>query len=82
MKCDICEQEKEKVIPFYWGFFKTSYEPEKWINACEKCCRRFQKASHLYAYHREELLNLEQEIKFNVEKKKEKVKTRTLIKED
>ena len=28
MKCDICEEEKDNLIPFYWGFFKTEYEPE------------------------------------------------------
>lgn len=67
MKCNICNQEKEKTIPFYWGFFKTKYEPEKWINACEKCCRRFQKASHTYSHNRTELLELEQEIKNNIE---------------
>ena len=28
MKCDICEKEVSKTIPFYWGFFKTNYEKE------------------------------------------------------
>ena len=55
MKCDICEKEVSKTIPFYWGFFKTNYEKEKWINACENCTRKFQQASHLYKIDRTKL---------------------------
>lgn len=69
MKCDICGEEKEKVIPFYWGFFKSEYEPEKWINACEDCCREFQRASFGYSYNRTPLIEMENKIKENVKKK-------------
>lgn len=75
MKCDICEEEVSKTIPFYWGFFKTNYEKEKWINACENCTRKFQQASHLYKIDRTKLLELEQTIKHNINQKN-KTKTR------
>ena len=74
MKCDICEREVEKTIPFYWGFFKTEYEPEKWVNACPDCCRKFQRASHGYNYNRNELIEFEAKIKEQLEKKKVKVR--------
>lgn len=75
MKCDICGKEVLKTIPFYWGFFKTNYEKEKWINACENCTRRFQQASHIYKTDRTKLLELEQTIKNNINQKN-KIKTR------
>ena len=76
MKCDICEREVDKTILFYYGFFKSEYEPEKWIEACDECCRRFQKASHGYKYNRTDLIELEQQIISNVNKSKVKVRRR------
>lgn len=73
MKCDICEKEVSKTIPFYWGFFKTNYEKEKWINACENCTRKFQQASNIYNLNKEELIKLEQEIKENQNKRQIKI---------
>lgn len=70
MKCDVCEREVEKTILFYYGFFKVEYEPDKWVNACPNCCRKFQKASHGYKYDRTPLIEMEQQIIKNVEKKK------------
>lgn len=69
MKCDICDKQVEKTIPFYWGFFKSEYEPEKWVNACPDCCRKFQKASHGYKYDRTELIEFEQTIKNKVRRR-------------
>lgn len=62
MKCDICKKER-KVIPFYWGFFKTEYEPEKWIKACPSCCREFLRASNAYNFDKEPLKKMEQKIR-------------------
>nr|DAL65810.1 MAG TPA_asm: hypothetical protein [Caudoviricetes sp.] len=70
MKCDICEREVKKTIPFYYGFFKSEYEPEKWIEACDECCRDFQRASFGYLYERTPLIEMERKIIKNVEKKK------------
>lgn len=66
MKCDICEKEVEKTIPLYWGFFKSEYEPEKWVNACPDCCKKFQQASSVYCVNRTPLIEFEQEIKEKV----------------
>ena len=73
MKCDICNKETNKTIPFYWGFFKTNYEPDKWINSCEKCSKRFIQASNIYNLNKEELIKLEQEIKENQNKRQIKI---------
>ena len=69
MKCDICEKEK-KTIPFYWGFFKTEYEPDKWVNACSECCRNFLRASTGYNFNKEPLINMEQQIKHKTRKRR------------
>ena len=69
MKCDICEEEKDNLIPFYWGFFKTEYEPDKWVMACSDCCREFQRASFGYSYDRTPLIEMEKNIENNVKKK-------------
>lgn len=66
MKCDICEREVEKTIPFYWGFFKTEYEPKKWIEICDECCLKFIKASNVYCVNRTPLIEMENEIKKKV----------------
>lgn len=70
VKCEICQKEVEKTIPFYWGFFKTEYEPEKWVQACPDCCRRFQRASNGYNYNRKPLMEMERQIINNIQKKK------------
>lgn len=70
MKCDVCEREVENTIPFYYGFFKSEYEPEKWVKACSDCCKEFQRASFGYAYDRTQLIEMERKIIKNVEKKK------------
>lgn len=70
LKCDICERKVDKTIPFYYGFFKSKYEPEKWIKACPECCKDFQRASFGYSYDRTPLIELEHKIIKNVEKKK------------
>ena len=69
MKCDICEREVDKTIPFYYGFFKSEYEPEKWINACEKCQTKFLQASNLYSINRTPLIELEKNIKKKVRRR-------------
>lgn len=69
MKCNICEKEVDKTIPLYWGFFKSEYEPEKWINACEKCQTKFLQASNLYSINRTELIELEKDIKKKVRRR-------------
>ncbi len=69
MKCDICGKEKETLHKFYWGFFTTEYEPEKWVNACEECQREFQKASSVYCVNRTPLIEMEQRIKKRVRKR-------------
>lgn len=70
MKCDICERDVEKIIPFYYGFFKSEYEPEKWVNACPDCCKEFQRASFGYSYDRTPLIEMEHKIIKNVNKKR------------
>ncbi len=67
MKCDICNKET-KTIPFYWGFFKTEYEPEKWINACSDCCKNFLRASNYSNVSKEPLKQMENNIKRRVRK--------------
>lgn len=69
MKCDICDKEVEKTIPFYWGFFKTEYEPEKWIKICDECCLKFIKASNVYCVNRTPLIEMENEIKTKVRRR-------------
>lgn len=69
MKCNICGKETKKIVPFYWGFFKSEYEPEKWINACPDCCIRFQQASNIYPVNRTPLIELEKEIKVKVRRR-------------
>ncbi len=69
MKCDICGKEVSKTIPFYWGFFKTNYEKEKWINACENCQTKFLQASNLYSINRTPLIELEKNIKKKVRRR-------------
>lgn len=70
MKCAICERDVKKTIPFYYGFFKSEYEPEKWVNACPNCCKEFQRASFGYSYDRTPLIEMEQKIIENVNKSK------------
>lgn len=67
MKCDICNR-KTKTIPFYWGFFKTEYEPEKWVNACSDCCKNFLRASNYSNVSKEPLKEMENKIKRRVRK--------------
>ena len=62
MKCDICGEEKDNLIRFYWGFFKTEYEPEKWVCACKGCIRRYQRACGNSYKDRIELKNIEAQI--------------------
>lgn len=68
MKCGICGREVDKTIPFYYGFFKTEYEPEKWTQACDECCRDFQRASFGYSYDRTPLIEIERKIIKNKKK--------------
>ena len=70
MKCDICEKETENLNKFYWGFFNSEYEPDKWVNACEECRLRFIKASNVYNFNRTPLIEMEKEIKKKVRKLK------------
>lgn len=63
MKCDICGREVDKTIPFYYGFFKSEYEPEKWVKACQWCCREFLRASNGYNFNKEPLKKMEHKIK-------------------
>lgn len=67
MKCDICNKEA-KTIPFYWGFFKTEYEPKKWVNACSDCCKNFLRASNYSNVSKEPLKQIENNIKRRVRK--------------
>lgn len=69
MKCDICEKEKDNLKKFYWGFFKSEYEPEKWIEICDECCLKFIKASNVYCVNRTPLIEMENEIKKKVRKR-------------
>lgn len=62
MKCGICGEERDDLIRFYWGFFTTEYEPEKWIYACTNCTRQFQRASSSSPRSKEELKEIETKI--------------------
>ena len=62
MKCGICGEEQDDLIRFYWGFFRTEYEPEKWIYACTDCVRQFQRASSSSPRSKEELQKIEDKI--------------------
>lgn len=68
MKCNVCEREVKQTIPFYYGFFKSEYEPEKWVNACPDCCKEFQRASFGYSYDRTPLIEMEKKIIKNKKK--------------
>ena len=69
MKCEICQKEVEKTIPFYWGFFENEYNPEKWINACQNCCKEFLRASNISNQTKKPLINIETKIKTNTRKR-------------
>lgn len=69
MKCFLCEKEKETLHNFYWGFFKSEYEPEKWIKICDECCLKFIKASNVYCANRTPLIEMEKEIKKKARKR-------------
>lgn len=62
MKCGICGKEQDDLIRFYWGFFRTEYEPEKWIYACKDCIRNYQRACGNSVKDRIELKNIENQI--------------------
>ena len=61
--CDICGKERNDLNKFYWGFFKIEYEPDKWIEVCPECQKRFLQASNIYNLDRTPLIELEKEIK-------------------
>lgn len=65
MKCDICDKETE-LQKFYWGFFKSEYEPAKWIFICEDCRTEFLKASNIANTNRTPLIEFENKIKKKV----------------
>lgn len=69
MKCDICERKVDKTIPFYYGFFKSEYEPEKWVNTCKECQIKFLQASNIYKIDRTPLIELEKNIKKKVRRR-------------
>ena len=62
-ECLLCGNE-EKVIKFYYGFWKTEYEPEKWCYLCNECTRKFQQYSHIchIKNRKDELLEFEEQI--------------------
>lgn len=66
MICDICKRKDQKTTPFYYGFFKVEYEPDKWISACQECQTKFLQASNLYSINRTPLIELEKNIKKKV----------------
>ena len=60
MKCDICNKNVDKVIPFYYDFFSTEYKPEKWINICPECSKKFLQLSN--SSNRNGLVEMENKI--------------------
>ena len=62
-ECLLCGN-KEKVIKFYYGFWKSEYEPEKWCYLCQQCIRDFLSYSHIchIKNRNDELLDFEEEI--------------------
>lgn len=64
--CELCGKQNTNVIKFYWGFFDSEYNPDKWINICDKCQTRFLKASNVYSLNREPLMEMESDIKCRV----------------
>ena len=42
MKCLLCDNEEGH--KFYWGFFKSEYDPSKWCYLCNRCRREFLRA--------------------------------------
>ena len=62
-KCLLCGND-ENVIKFYYGFWKSEYEPEKWCYLCNKCTRIFQEYSHIchIRNRKDELLDFEEQI--------------------
>jgi hypothetical protein len=67
--CFLCEKEVENLNKFYWGFFNTAYEPEKWIYICDECQLKFIKASNVYNFNRTPLIEMEKTIKKKVRKR-------------
>ena len=45
MKCEICGETPKRLHKFYWGFFKTEYDPNKWALVCDNCRNNFLKES-------------------------------------
>ena len=70
MKCDICDNEVKKTIRFYWGFFKSEYEPDKWIFVCKDCATEFLKSSNIANTNRMPLIEFENKIKQKVKVRK------------
>lgn len=71
MFCDVCGEDKENLHKFYYGFFKTEYEPEKWCLACDDCQRQFQRDSFGASYDKKQgLKKMESKIIENLEKPK------------
>lgn len=69
MKCEICNKEKQNLHKFYWGFFNTEYDPDKWIMACKDCQTNFLKASNVYCMNKNPLIEMEQQIKKKIKKR-------------
>lgn len=64
--CELCGNQSKQVLKFYWGFFKSEYEPDKWVNICSDCQERFLQASNVYSLNRTPLIEMESDIKKRV----------------
>lgn len=66
MICELCDKETDSLNKLYWGFFKSYYEEDKWINVCKDCQKRFLQASNIYNINRTPLIEMEKDIKKKV----------------
>jgi len=64
MKCLLCENEEGH--KFYWDFFNSEYDENKWCYLCDKCRTRFLQASNVYNYDNSELWIMYREIEAKI----------------
>lgn len=72
MKCNYCNEEKE-VHLFYYDFFKTSYEEDKWGYLCDDCRKVFLKncSCSYVSNNRDSLTLMQKKIEKNIKESKQ-----------
>ena len=71
MKCDKCNKDTE-THKFYYGFFSVEYDESKWCYLCDECILEFLKASNVYSFKRDYLIEFYNDLVKKLENKKER----------